>query len=296
MPHEVFVALILVAALSHPSCLIDAVQRSTRSHVTQSHVRHISRFVSKIMGSALAVVSPASQAGSDASRRRTRLATAVLVHELAQPLGAMTSNLDALRALPVTHASADVHAIVEDLASDVARAADILRSMHALVRSQRRRRISIPLAALVANALRYGHRPDGEGTSGAPLVEVKPLPNVRVVGDPAQLTQALTNVIRNAFQAVTPAGSAGCVEIGARCRGHDVWLEVRDTGPGFAAERLHAPLSPFVTTGRDGLGIGLVVARWVAMTHGGALQLENWAMGARVTLRLPIQSSRPPRH
>ena len=82
----------------------------------------MSRFVSKIMGSALAVVSPASQAGSDASRRRTRLATAVLVHELAQPLGAMTSNLDALRALPVTHASADVHAIVEDLAFDVARA------------------------------------------------------------------------------------------------------------------------------------------------------------------------------
>jgi len=243
------------------------------------------------MSSTLSIV-PTTVQPRDTSRRQTRLATAVLVHELAQPLSAMTSNLDVLRASPAAHASPDVHAIVEDLVADVGRAMDILRSMHALVRHQRARRVSIPLDALVTNALRYGNDGGGVTSLDAPLIHVHALPSVRVLGDPAQLTQALTNVVRNACQAVAPAGADGHVEISARYRGHDVWLDVQDNGPGFAAARLHAPRSPFVTTGRDGLGIGLVVARWVAVTHGGALQIENCAQGARVTLRLPTHTGR----
>lgn len=110
--------------------------------------------------------------------------------------------------------------------------------------------------------------------------------------DPAQLTQALINLIINALQAVQQNGR---VEIHAR-RGADrtVILEVRDTGPGIAPENLEVIFEPYFTTKADGTGLGLWIAQQIAAAHGGAVTAANGsAGGAILTLRLPIREAPP---
>ena len=110
--------------------------------------------------------------------------------------------------------------------------------------------------------------------------------------DPDQIEQAVINLLRNAVDAasttggqvslslvVEPAHSAGTV-----C----AVIRIEDEGPGLAAsDNLFVP---FFTTKPDGCGIGLVISRQIAESHGGGLTLENRTgiRGCVATLRLPM--------
>ncbi|MDE2197340.1 MAG: PAS domain-containing protein [Gammaproteobacteria bacterium] len=106
-------------------------------------------------------------------------------------------------------------------------------------------------------------------------------------GDPAQLEQALINLVRNAVDAALESG--GGVRIQARKFPNYVLIHVEDDGPGIGqAENLFVP---FFTTKPGGSGIGLVLARQIIEAHGGSLNLANRepAPGARASVRLPLR-------
>jgi two-component system sensor histidine kinase AtoS len=107
-----------------------------------------------------------------------------------------------------------------------------------------------------------------------------------VVVDPDQLRQILLNLIQNALQACAEGGR---VEVRARAEEAQAVLEVSDTGPGIAPEKLAQVFEPFFTTKPGGTGLGLSISRQLAELNGGSLALES-AVGrgttARVTLRL----------
>lgn len=110
-----------------------------------------------------------------------------------------------------------------------------------------------------------------------------------VVGDGAELTEALANIVLNAIDA-TPAG--GCVYVATRERpdGSQLWA-VRDMGPGVPEhikERLGAP---FVTGRRGGSGLGLAMARQAFERHGGQMQVRSMrGSGTTVSMHLPSVS------
>jgi two-component system, LuxR family, sensor histidine kinase DctS len=66
-------------------------------------------------------------------------------------------------------------------------------------------------------------------------------------------------------------------------------LRVQDNGPDIPADKLEEIFAPYFTTKPDGIGLGLWIARQIAVAHGGNLRAENTpASGAGFTLSLPL--------
>ena len=114
--------------------------------------------------------------------------------------------------------------------------------------------------------------------------EVEPGPPLTVRGDPDQLEQVLINLLRNATDASLATG--GAVRIGWRRDGTMMEIWVKDEGPGLSGTA--NLFVPFFTTKPGGSGIGLVLSRQIAESHGGALSLENRTDGPGCVARLRL--------
>ncbi|MEM6759425.1 MAG: HAMP domain-containing sensor histidine kinase [Pseudomonadota bacterium] len=117
--------------------------------------------------------------------------------------------------------------------------------------------------------------------------ELPPLFMVRA--DPEQLFRVLSNLVRNARQAITASGQTGEIKVSAYEDADSWWIEVADTGPGLppkAQEHLFTPFQGGVSKG--GAGLGLAIAAELIKGHGGALELDRTGPGATVfSIRLP---------
>ncbi|MEO6775675.1 MAG: HAMP domain-containing sensor histidine kinase [Kofleriaceae bacterium] len=112
-----------------------------------------------------------------------------------------------------------------------------------------------------------------------------PLPDSPGRFDPAQLEQALVNLLRNAHESGSTAS-----EIGLRVRKLPaaVAIEVSDRGQGMTETVLANALLPFYSTKRGGTGLGLALVREIAEAHGGRVALANRPGGGLiVTVTLP---------
>ncbi|WP_114950729.1 sensor histidine kinase [Sphingosinicella terrae] len=118
--------------------------------------------------------------------------------------------------------------------------------------------------------------------------DVEP-PDVTFQGDPELLSQAILNLVRNGAEAAAPA-AAPLVSLSCRRIGSELILQVRDSGPGFDPDRLEESFVPFFTTKAGGSGIGLTLARQIALAHGGRLEAANETEGGAVLrMILPIR-------
>jgi two-component system sensor histidine kinase BaeS len=113
------------------------------------------------------------------------------------------------------------------------------------------------------------------------------LPTVEI--DPDRLAQALGNVISNAIKFTPPCGS---IEVNAGADENNVWICVRDSGPGIPLEEQEHIFTPFYrgSVGRrfpQGMGLGLSIARDLVNAHGGCLELDSTpGAGSTFTIRL----------
>lgn len=116
----------------------------------------------------------------------------------------------------------------------------------------------------------------------------------RVVGDAAQLGEALVNLLVNAIEEM-PRG--GRIEITATRDAPDgaaphAWLclTVRDTGPGIEPAALDKLFEPFYTTKAAGSGLGLAIVRATLERHGGLVRVNSLpGAGAAFALYLPAE-------
>ena len=82
--------------------------------------------------------------------------------------------------------------------------------------------------------------------------------------------RVLTNLVRNARQAIEATGRPGTIEVGAGEEDDGWWIRVGDTGPGLperAKEHLFQPFQGGIRTG--GTGLGLAIAAELVRGHGG---------------------------
>ena len=117
-------------------------------------------------------------------------------------------------------------------------------------------------------------------------------PDARIHADPDLLEQALINLLKNAIEAVE--GQAGpSIELICIAGEGETTLAVLDNGRGLPAVDPELVFTPFFTTKAGGSGIGLSLARQVALSHGGALvAAPNAPQGTVFSLRIPSGSGR----
>ena len=117
-----------------------------------------------------------------------------------------------------------------------------------------------------------------------------------VLGDERLLSQALTNVLKNACEAVQRKIDAG---VSSRFRGvvtvelidtgSRFAIHITDNGPGWPFKDVDRLMEPYVTTRDGGTGLGLAIVKRIAEDHGGELKLEarEDTEGARTLIYLP---------
>lgn len=104
---------------------------------------------------------------------------------------------------------------------------------------------------------------------------------------PPALLQVLRNLGTNAVQVMPQGGSILMKTRLDPSRGR-VFVSVADTGPGLAAEAMDHLFEPFFTTKAEGAGLGLAIAREIAIAHRGELTCHNRdGGGAEFLLALP---------
>jgi signal transduction histidine kinase len=113
---------------------------------------------------------------------------------------------------------------------------------------------------------------------------------LRVRADADQLFRVLTNLVRNAAQAIEAAGRPGTVTVSACELGETTEIRVADTGPGLPAQARENLFQPFRGGVRlGGAGLGLSIAAGLVRGHGGTLSLANTGKGGTVfRVELPV--------
>jgi two-component system OmpR family sensor kinase len=144
------------------------------------------------------------------------------------------------------------------------------------------------LAALAGEVCSTFHAPE------VSVVLVSPGPIV-VTGDRRRVRQCLENLTSNAVQH-SPPGSQVSLTLERFSRGGREWVrtEVRDQGVGIPAEILPRIFQRFVTGGDSrGLGLGLYLAKQIALSHGGDLTVES-SLDRGSVFRLELPNARGP--
>ena len=111
-----------------------------------------------------------------------------------------------------------------------------------------------------------------------------------LVCDRRQLSQALTNVLKNAAEAVAPQfervpGFAGKVKLAIVADGSRTIVQVSDNGIGLPAENRDRLTEPYVTTRARGTGLGLAIVKKIVEEHAGTVELTS-ADGGGTVVRL----------
>jgi two-component system, LuxR family, sensor kinase FixL len=213
-----------------------------------------------------------------------------LAHEINQPLTAITNYLKGSRRLLEKSTEDNAPMLrdaVEKAAEQALRAGDVIRHLRDFVARGESERQVERLPALIEEA-------SSLALVGAREIDVhvsyKLDPAAELVlTDRIQIQQVLLNLMRNAVEAMqgvprrelhvmTVARDDGMAEV-----------SVIDTGTGLAPEVSEQLFQPFVTTKKQGMGVGLSICRTIVESHGGHIWAETMPAGGtafRFTLRI----------
>lgn len=116
-------------------------------------------------------------------------------------------------------------------------------------------------------------------TEPAPLIEA----------DPARLEQAFSNLVTNAYQAMSTGGT---LKITTKLLNGSAMIRFADTGCGMPAETAARAFEPFFTTKVRGTGLGLPIVQAIIEAHRGTIDLASSPRaGTTVTLKIPARSN-----
>ena len=213
-----------------------------------------------------------------------------------QPLTAILTNARAAQHLLKANgaATAELHAILEDIAVDNRRAGEVIDHVRGLVKKDGARRQVLSTNAVVSEVLtllRTDLRHRGVVVSTR-FCEPAPL----VFGDRVQLQQVLLNLVMNACDAMSDTPPGARLLVVSTTMGGDARIEVGDRGSGIAPDQLARVFQPFVTTKPDGLGLGLAICRSIVLAHGGTCRrrtIRNVGRPSSSRCRSPPTSGPP---
>ncbi|MFN3578272.1 MAG: sensor histidine kinase [Tabrizicola sp.] len=130
---------------------------------------------------------------------------------------------------------------------------------------------------------------EGLGPDSAITCLIDIPPGLMIRADGEQLYRVLSNLVRNARQAIEGTGQPGTIEVSAGEDESEWWIRIGDTGPGLPAKAREHLFSAFQGGARKGgTGLGLAIAAELVRGHGGRLELvRSDAEGTEFAIHLP---------
>jgi PAS domain S-box-containing protein len=197
---------------------------------------------------------------------------AELAHELNQPLTAAANSIHAARRLLTKKEFRleMVKEIMDEAAEQAVRAGQIIRRLREFLARGETEKQAEPLTTLIEEAGSLALT--GTGALGLKLrYQFDPRAS-KVVANRIQIQQVLVNLMRNALEAMADSERRELdVTTGLRDE-NNVEIVVADSGPGFSPQVADHLFEPFVSTKRDGMGLGLSICRSIVEAHGGKLE------------------------
>jgi len=144
-----------------------------------------------------------------------------------------------------------------------------------------------------------------EDALGVPLTSDLAAGPILVEVDATMISQALTNLIKNAGEAIeslhekgAPKNHQPSVHVALRTIENKLLITVSDNGIGLPEDRARL-FEPYVTTREKGTGLGLSIVKKIIEEHGGTLILtdadpldQSGQIGARAEVRLPLAAGK----
>ena len=219
---------------------------------------------------------------------RERLATigttaAKIGHELANPLNGMSLTIQLLEQRLRTWPSppdSQVTATVQRLRNEISRLNQLAGQFRTISRRERYNFRPTELADLIDDVIKI-QRPHFAKLK-IQIEHKIPTDMPTVTVDRDKIKQALLNLVKNAAEAM-PAG--GKIHIEASATENGVLIDVTDTGTGIPLD-IDA-FEPFMTTKKEGTGIGLVIVRQIVTAHGGNISYRS-RPGEGTTFRIEL--------
>ncbi len=206
---------------------------------------------------------------------------ATLAHEINNPLHSIWTMLELVTDFPVSEVERREY--LGAIRREVRRLMTLTRHVLEFARPLDQEAVPIHLGEPLRYALNLADRRLRDHNIQVSLRVSDDLPPVS--GSPDQLAQVFLNLILNAVDSM-PEG--GRLEIDAAVQGREVILTFTDSGPGIPSEVLEHLFEPFVTTKKDGTGLGLAVSQSIIRRHGGTMTAANAPQGGAVfTITLP---------
>lgn len=264
---------------------LDEVRAAARRMAAGDYTARVDPPVELELASLAEDVNVLGQHLADTERRRSQLLGEV-THEMRTPLTVIGGHLEGL-VDGVLEPNDTTFVLLADEAKRLERLVDDLTLLSradegTLTVDLRSMDLADVVDGVVARlAPQYEH-------AGVRLERPSSAPRLPVLGDQQRLAQVLTNILGNALEH-TPSGGSVAVSAG---RGDLTWVEIADTGEGFAADQAEAIFERFhrapSASGRSGRGIGLTIARSLARAHGGDVTAASPGSGHGATFRLTL--------
>jgi signal transduction histidine kinase len=216
--------------------------------------------------------------------------TAGLAHEVGQPLAAATALVDSAQRLvhmPPETRPVPLERALKDAAIQLDSARQIIRHLRQSIADGEPTKEFLRLHEAIARVCEaQASRPE------AAHVQIQAslaAPHDLVLANPIQMRQLLTNLIRNALDAMQ-AGAGSKLTISTRCESEDtIRVDVADTGVGISPAIKTRIFEPLLTTKAEGMGVGLSIARSIVEAHHGRIWAEpNPGGGTVFSFVLPL--------
>ena len=202
--------------------------------------------------------------------------TASISHELNQPLTAILSTAQAGKRFVESRNTdpALLKEIFENIVEDNNRAALILKSIRGMMKLEKREKERVNINILITQIVELYH---------SKAIELKSKLNVMLPDGPVyvwvdsiQIQQVLLNFITNASGAMQDkAGIVKAIDIKESINNEFVTVSVRDYGKGFDESIKSSMFKPFVTSKKEGIGVGLSISKLIIEEHDGMIEARN---------------------
>ncbi|MBP1694314.1 MAG: two-component sensor histidine kinase, partial [Chloroflexi bacterium] len=221
---------------------------------------------------------------------------AIFAHEVRNPINNISTGLE----LMTLNLSADdpQQELIQRLQQDCDRLADLMKSVLAFSKPVEFTLEPLHIPPLVQKLI---DRSTPRLAKAGVKCQLRTEGNIPLIlADYRSLEQALSNLIANAFQAMSETGGQLTIKIktlkpqklpGLREDIPYVEISIADTGPGIPKEHQDRIFQPFFTTNRNGTGLGLVITRRIITAHKGTIHLSSFPGGTVFYIRLPVAES-----